>query len=106
MYSLTVTGLGIELFIGLVNELTKVAWLTVEAGRVRGRQFRFDRRGAARPSRSGENRRDVRPLERCAQASGAPARTGRVLQSVRNLPPFAAKTRRTCQEFLAGAADG
>jgi len=43
MCSLTVTGLGIGLFIGLVNELTKVAWLTVEAGRLKGRQFRCDR---------------------------------------------------------------
>lgn len=43
MCSLTVTGLGIGLFIGLVNELTKVAWLTVEAGRFKGRQFRCDR---------------------------------------------------------------
>ena len=40
--SLTLTGLGIGLFIGLVNELTKVAWLTVEAGRFKGRQFRCD----------------------------------------------------------------
>jgi pSer/pThr/pTyr-binding forkhead associated (FHA) protein len=44
MCSLTVTGLGIGLFIGVVNELTKVAWLTVEAGRLKGRQFRCDRR--------------------------------------------------------------
>lgn len=44
MCSLTVTGLGIGLFIGLVNELTKVAWLSVEAGRFKGRQFRCDRR--------------------------------------------------------------
>jgi len=43
MCSLTVTGIGIGLFIGLVNELTKVAWLTVEAGRLKGRQFRCDR---------------------------------------------------------------
>jgi pSer/pThr/pTyr-binding forkhead associated (FHA) protein len=43
MCSLTVTGLGIGLFIGLVNELTKVAWLTVEGGRFKGRQFRCDR---------------------------------------------------------------
>jgi hypothetical protein len=38
MCSLTVTVLGIGLFIGLVNELTKVAWPTVAAGL--GRQFR------------------------------------------------------------------
>lgn len=43
MCSLTLTGLGIGLFIGLVNELTKVAWLTVEAGRLKRRQFRCDR---------------------------------------------------------------
>ena len=43
MCSLTVTSLGIGLFIGLVNELTKVAWMTVEAGRFKGRQFRCDR---------------------------------------------------------------
>jgi pSer/pThr/pTyr-binding forkhead associated (FHA) protein len=43
MCSLTVTGLGIGLFIGLVNELTKVAWLTMEGGRFKGRQFRCDR---------------------------------------------------------------
>ncbi len=43
MCSLTATGLGIGLFIGLVNELTKVAWVTVEAGRLKGRQFRCDR---------------------------------------------------------------
>ena len=41
MCSLTVTVLGIGLFIGLVNELTKVAWLTVAAGL--GRQFRCGR---------------------------------------------------------------
>jgi pSer/pThr/pTyr-binding forkhead associated (FHA) protein len=37
------TGLAIGLFIGLVQELTKDAWLVVEAGRLRGRQFRLDR---------------------------------------------------------------
>ena len=35
-------GLAIGLFIGLVQELTKMAWLTVEAGRLRGRQYRFE----------------------------------------------------------------
>lgn len=44
MSSLSMTGLGIGLFIGLVNELTKVAWLAVEAGRLKGRQFRCDRK--------------------------------------------------------------
>ena len=54
MCSLTVTGLGIGLFIGLVNELTKVAWLTVEAGRFKGRQFRCDR-GVINLGRAEEN---------------------------------------------------
>lgn len=35
-------GLLIGLSIGLVQELTKAAWLAVEAGRLRGRQFRLD----------------------------------------------------------------
>ena len=35
-------GLAIGLFIGLVQELTKMAWVTVEAGRLRGRQYRFE----------------------------------------------------------------
>lgn len=35
-------GLLIGLSIGLVQELTKVAWLAVEAGRLRGRQFRLE----------------------------------------------------------------
>src|SRR5581483_229821 len=38
----SVLGLAIGLFIGLVQELTKTAWLVVEAGRLRGRQFRLD----------------------------------------------------------------
>ncbi len=38
----SITGLSIGLFIGLVQELTKAAWLTVEAGRLRGRQFRVE----------------------------------------------------------------
>jgi pSer/pThr/pTyr-binding forkhead associated (FHA) protein len=38
-----VTGLAIGLFIGLVQELTKNAWLVVEAGRLKGRQFRLER---------------------------------------------------------------
>src|SRR5271167_2243123 len=37
-----VTGLAIGLFIGLVQELTKAAWITVEQGRLRGRQFRVE----------------------------------------------------------------
>jgi pSer/pThr/pTyr-binding forkhead associated (FHA) protein len=35
-------GFAIGLFIGLAHELTKTAWLVVEAGRLRGRQFRID----------------------------------------------------------------
>ena len=37
-----VIGLAIGLFIGLVQELTKAAWLTVEQGRLRGRQYRIE----------------------------------------------------------------
>jgi pSer/pThr/pTyr-binding forkhead associated (FHA) protein len=37
-----VTGLAIGLFIGLVQELTKAAWVTVEKGRLRGRQYRIE----------------------------------------------------------------
>ena len=36
-------GLAIGLLIGLVQELTKAAWVTVEAGRLRGRQYRLER---------------------------------------------------------------
>lgn len=36
-----VIGLAIGFFIGLVHQLTKSAWLVVEAGRLRGRQFRL-----------------------------------------------------------------
>jgi pSer/pThr/pTyr-binding forkhead associated (FHA) protein len=36
------TGLAIGLFIGLVQELTKAAWVTVEQGRLRGRQYRIE----------------------------------------------------------------
>src|SRR5262249_27509632 len=32
----------IGLFIGLVQELTKAAWVTIEQGRLRGRQYRID----------------------------------------------------------------
>src|SRR5215467_1906934 len=35
-------GLAIGLFIGLVQELTKAAWITVEQGRLKGRQYRVD----------------------------------------------------------------
>jgi pSer/pThr/pTyr-binding forkhead associated (FHA) protein len=37
-----VIGLAIGFFIGLVHQLTKSAWLVVEAGRLKGRQFRLD----------------------------------------------------------------
>ena len=37
-----VTGLAIGLFIGLVQELTKSAWVTIEQGRLRGRQYRIE----------------------------------------------------------------
>jgi pSer/pThr/pTyr-binding forkhead associated (FHA) protein len=37
-----VIGLAIGFFIGLVQQLTKSAWLAVEAGRLRGRQFRLE----------------------------------------------------------------
>jgi pSer/pThr/pTyr-binding forkhead associated (FHA) protein len=39
---LSVIGLMIGLMIGLVRELTKSAWLNVEAGRLRGRSFNID----------------------------------------------------------------
>jgi pSer/pThr/pTyr-binding forkhead associated (FHA) protein len=39
----SLVGLSIGLFIGLVQELTKSAWLKVEAGRLRGREYRLDR---------------------------------------------------------------
>jgi pSer/pThr/pTyr-binding forkhead associated (FHA) protein len=35
-------GLAIGLFIGLVQELTKAAWVTVEQGRLKGRQYRIE----------------------------------------------------------------
>jgi pSer/pThr/pTyr-binding forkhead associated (FHA) protein len=38
----SVIGLAIGLFIGLVQELTKAAWVTVEQGRLRGRQYRVE----------------------------------------------------------------
>ena len=38
----SVIGLAIGLLIGLVQELTKSAWLVVNAGRLRGRQFRLE----------------------------------------------------------------
>ena len=38
----SIIGLAIGFFIGLVQELTKAAWLAVEAGRLKGRQFRLE----------------------------------------------------------------
>ncbi len=43
LIGLSVVGLMIGLLIGLVQELTKSAWLNVEAGRLRGRSFNIDR---------------------------------------------------------------
>lgn len=43
LIGLCVLGLAIGLAIGLVQELTKNAWLAVEAGRLSGRQFRLER---------------------------------------------------------------
>ena len=39
---LSLIGLAIGLLIGLVQELTKAAWLTVDAGRLKGRQYRLE----------------------------------------------------------------
>ncbi len=39
---LSLIGLLIGLFIGLVQELTKAAWIVVDKGRLRGRQFRVE----------------------------------------------------------------
>ncbi len=43
LFGLSLLGLAIGLFIGLVQELTKAAWLKVEAGRLRGREFRLEK---------------------------------------------------------------
>jgi len=42
LVGLSLIGLAIGLFIGLVQELTKAAWITVEQGRLRGRQYRVE----------------------------------------------------------------
>jgi pSer/pThr/pTyr-binding forkhead associated (FHA) protein len=42
LIGLSAIGLAIGFFIGLVQELTKTAWLAVDAGRLRGRQFRLE----------------------------------------------------------------
>jgi pSer/pThr/pTyr-binding forkhead associated (FHA) protein len=43
LFGLSAIGLMIGLFIGLVQELTKAAWLKVEVGRLRGREFRLEK---------------------------------------------------------------
>jgi len=42
LIGLSLIGLAIGLLIGLVQELTKAAWLTVEVGRLKGRQYRLE----------------------------------------------------------------
>ncbi len=42
LVGLALIGLAIGLVIGLVHELTKSAWVTVEAGRLKGRQYRLE----------------------------------------------------------------
>ena len=54
LIGLAAIGLAIGLFIGLVQELTKTAWVAVEAGRLRGRQFRLEG-AAAMVGRAEEN---------------------------------------------------
>lgn len=43
LFGLCALGLSVGLLIGLVQELTKAAWLNVEAGRLGGRSFNIDR---------------------------------------------------------------
>ena len=43
LFGVAMIGLSIGLLIGLVHELTKLAWLRVEAGRLRGREYRLER---------------------------------------------------------------
>jgi pSer/pThr/pTyr-binding forkhead associated (FHA) protein len=43
LFGFSAIGLCIGLFIGLVQELTKAAWLKVEAGRLRGREYRIEK---------------------------------------------------------------
>ncbi len=43
LFGLCALGLAVGLLIGLVQELTKSAWLNVQAGRLRGRSFNIDR---------------------------------------------------------------
>ncbi len=42
LIGLSAIGLAIGLFIGLVQELTKAAWLSVDQGRLKGRQYRIE----------------------------------------------------------------
>ena len=42
LIGLSSIGFAIGLFIGLVQELTKAAWITVDQGRLKGRQFRVE----------------------------------------------------------------
>src|SRR5215469_2449226 len=42
LIGLSLIGLAIGLLIGLVQELTKAAWIVVEKGRLKGRQFRIE----------------------------------------------------------------
>jgi pSer/pThr/pTyr-binding forkhead associated (FHA) protein len=42
LIGLSLIGLAIGLLIGVVQELTKSAWVTVEAGRLKGRQYRLE----------------------------------------------------------------
>jgi len=42
LVGLSAIGLAIGFFIGLVQELTKTAWIAVEAGRLKGRQYRLE----------------------------------------------------------------
>ncbi len=47
LVGLSLIGLAIGFFIGLVQELTKSAWVTVEQGRLKGRQYRIEGARAA-----------------------------------------------------------
>jgi pSer/pThr/pTyr-binding forkhead associated (FHA) protein len=42
LIGLSAIGLAIGFFIGLVQELTKTAWIAIEAGRLKGRQYRIE----------------------------------------------------------------
>lgn len=55
LVGLSAIGLAIGFFIGLVQELTKTAWIAVEAGRLKGRQYRLEG-SAITVGRAEENR--------------------------------------------------